>query len=344
MKNGKNAQNNKLTIGIPTYNRNSLLIQALLSVLEQSDDRMDIIVVDNCSPMPVLESAAEILDKFRAKGCGVKVITNPANIGGNCNIALTLSQLKSGWMLLLGDDDELSPDALPLILEKIREAPDNCTLMKFSHADNPCPAQVVETYQSLGDVGDKLSRHGYSWFHNFGFISTSVYHVDELRRHLPHAFHYAYTCFPHLIPVLLSLKEGQVFQNHPDHIINIQKSSKCTTAVDYTHAILGVCALGEVPGMRDFSKVMASYSAKNSFVKFIVKNFVIGICYEPENNRFWAGVNIRYGGSVAGWRGPVCIVLGWFQIWAVHLPFLPQLIRMAVERSGVRPRWHSERN
>lgn len=108
----------QVTVAIPTYRRSTLLRRALLSVLTQTfSGKLEILVVENPSEetAPGVQSDAERI-------CGeladarVRYVRNASNLGmvGNWNRCLDLAQGR--WVVILHDDDWLSPFYLELTL------------------------------------------------------------------------------------------------------------------------------------------------------------------------------------------------------------------------------------
>lgn len=110
----RNASSVFLTIAIPTYQRASLLVQAIRSALEQKDAgfEYDILVVDN---NPERGNETEVaMAQFRGNA-KISYLKNAENLGpsGNWN---RLYQLARGeWVVMLHDDDLLSPDYLRVL-------------------------------------------------------------------------------------------------------------------------------------------------------------------------------------------------------------------------------------
>jgi hypothetical protein len=88
----------KFTIGIPTFNRASLLQTSLQSAVSQSCGDLEIIVSDNASP----DNTGEVVHRF---GSRVRYVRNETNLGANANF-FRLVELASGeYFSWLQDDD-----------------------------------------------------------------------------------------------------------------------------------------------------------------------------------------------------------------------------------------------
>lgn len=118
------ANEPRLTIGIPTYNRRECLLRLLRALADQEgSDRIRVLVNDNHSDYDVAEAVSEagLPADFLGR---VNVRRREHNVGGDLNIALTLLDCQTEWMWLFGDDDEPTAGALKVVLEDMERHPD----------------------------------------------------------------------------------------------------------------------------------------------------------------------------------------------------------------------------
>jgi glycosyltransferase involved in cell wall biosynthesis len=106
--------NSFLTIGIPTYNRHNEIKKQVSLLLPQLDERVELIVYDNCSDTPIITNFTEFeLSKFT-------LIRNNVNVGGDANIARCFENCKTRWLWTLSDDDFVREDAVKIVLDRLR--------------------------------------------------------------------------------------------------------------------------------------------------------------------------------------------------------------------------------
>ena len=74
----------KLTIAIPTYNRNEILYKNFEKLLSQITDECRVIIFDNCSDVPVNDTIAELVEVN--SHIEISVVRNRYNIGMTANI------------------------------------------------------------------------------------------------------------------------------------------------------------------------------------------------------------------------------------------------------------------
>lgn len=105
----------KISILVPTYNRSSLLKQAIKSILKQSYADFEIIVVDNNSSDDTEAVVMQFTDGR------IRYLKNTANVGPIRNHNIALSLAKGEYIHMFSDDDLMLENNLALkvdILEK----------------------------------------------------------------------------------------------------------------------------------------------------------------------------------------------------------------------------------
>lgn len=107
----------KVSVIIPTYNRAEFLSTAITSVLNQTFQDFEIIVVDDCSK----DNTPEVVSRFNDKR--IKYIRNETNKGeaGARNTGIVNSN--SEYIAFLDDDDEWLPEKLELQVNLLKNSP-----------------------------------------------------------------------------------------------------------------------------------------------------------------------------------------------------------------------------
>lgn len=99
----------KVTVIIPTYNRAHVIERPLKSLLNQTIDNVEIVVVDDGSS----DDTDKILENYMDRLTLVKHETNK----GVCAAKNTgLDHIHGEWFTILDSDDEITPDALETLL------------------------------------------------------------------------------------------------------------------------------------------------------------------------------------------------------------------------------------
>lgn len=193
----------RLTIAIPTFDRNVILLSNLRRLVPQVKSRTDveILVIDNASPEDVESS---IVGEF-GRLPQLVVVRNRFNVGLAGNILKCIEQSRSAWMWLLGDDDTPLDGSVQRILDDV-DARSGFLFLNYSNREW---TQRVASFDTCGL--DELAERMDS-FHNFLFISSGVYNLAKLNSGLRHANSFSYTLAPHAALVLAGVgQQGRVY-------------------------------------------------------------------------------------------------------------------------------------
>jgi glycosyltransferase involved in cell wall biosynthesis len=198
---------NKLSIGIPSYNRSDQLKEQLNSLLKQDLSLVhEIIVVDNNSEYDVHELLADIIHPLDK----VRIITNPVNIKMGTNMLSPFLYCKTEWLWLLSDDDDALGNSIANILSEIEETPDNLGLIKFSIEGENFQEQQRSIANSLEEFIDYYYKDEKIRRGELVFISNCVFNVHNIRSYIGFGFEYSYTYIGFLLPVIFGLQERNV--------------------------------------------------------------------------------------------------------------------------------------
>ncbi len=128
-----------VTVAITTYNRPNTLGQSITSVLNQSYENLEIIILDDCSSGV---DTIEIVQQFINKDSRVKYYRHENRIGVNPNFNFAVTKANGKYFMWLCDDDWIDRDYINSCLNALIENRD-CILItgktkfyredKFSH-------------------------------------------------------------------------------------------------------------------------------------------------------------------------------------------------------------------
>jgi|GEM_PF-1131386 glycosyltransferase involved in cell wall biosynthesis len=190
----------KLTIAIPTFNRNEILKKNIKFLLPQLTDDCTLLVIDNCSPIPVEDTLNGLFSEYPA--LKYKVHRNITNIGGNANILRCIEFCETEWLWILGDDDIPEPDAVKIIMKNVDQNQD-ITFINFYCPDPFHPKRKKNIYtKGLENYLTHVDALAPSIF-----ISSNVYRLTDVKKYLSIAMFYQYSCAPQWIILLLSLHD-----------------------------------------------------------------------------------------------------------------------------------------
>src|SRR5688572_18460689 len=106
---------NRFTIIVPTRDRPDTLVHTLKTCTMQDFERLEILVSDNHSQGATADVVAAVKDPR------VRYIRTDRRIGMSQNWEFALGHIDDGFVLVVGDDDALLPNAIREISEILDE-------------------------------------------------------------------------------------------------------------------------------------------------------------------------------------------------------------------------------
>ncbi|TAE60220.1 MAG: glycosyltransferase family 2 protein [Nostocales cyanobacterium] len=110
----------KLTIGLPVYNGEKLLEQALDCLLNQTFSDFELIICDNAST----DNTEEICRNYAAQDARIIYYRNPYNIGCACNFNRVFKLAQGEYFKWASYDDLHAPNFLSKCIQVLEENPD----------------------------------------------------------------------------------------------------------------------------------------------------------------------------------------------------------------------------
>ena len=187
----------KLTIAIPTYNRNKILKANLQKLLPQVTNECSIIIIDNCSDIPVENTIRNLIKGY--SHIDITIFRNRHNIGMTANILKCFEICSDPWLWVLGDDDEVSDNAVERILIDIKRqkekhfityAWDEDSFKRKGEKITTGIDQFIDTFETFGAIL---------------FLSTSVYNMKKVSKSMSFAHFFQTSYAPHLAMLFMSL-------------------------------------------------------------------------------------------------------------------------------------------
>ena len=102
---------------IPTHNRSELLKRAIQSVLDQTWENMEIVVVDDASG----DNTPQLLQSLSEKNKNLKVIRNNESKGAAASRNIAIENADGEFVAGLDDDDVWRPKRIELLMEEFQE-------------------------------------------------------------------------------------------------------------------------------------------------------------------------------------------------------------------------------
>ena len=110
----------KVSVIMPVYNAERFLCEAIDSVLNQSYESFELIVIDDCSS----DSSYDILCEYEKKDSRVKVYKNEENKGVSFTRNFGVSKAKSEYVALIDSDDVWDKEKLIKQVKLFNDNPD----------------------------------------------------------------------------------------------------------------------------------------------------------------------------------------------------------------------------
>jgi glycosyltransferase involved in cell wall biosynthesis len=201
----------KLTIAIPTYNRNEILYKNIEKLLPQITDECRVVIFDNCSDVPVKDTIEDLVEANAH--IDISIVRNRYNIGMAANILKCFEECPDPWLWVLGDDDEVTDGAVARILSDIdmkRElhfityAWDADSFKRRQEVITTGIDQFLETFETFGCVL---------------FLSTSVYNMNKVIGSMSFAQFFQTSYAPHLVMLFMSLGDDGKCAFSKDQIV-----------------------------------------------------------------------------------------------------------------------------
>ncbi|MGH8300489.1 MAG: glycosyltransferase family 2 protein [Steroidobacteraceae bacterium] len=109
-----------VSVGLPVFNGEAFLENAIRSTLAQTLDDLELILCDNAST----DRTAEICRDYAAREPRVRYFRNPRNLGAAANYNLAFGHARGRYFKWLGHDDGMRPSYLAKASRILEERPD----------------------------------------------------------------------------------------------------------------------------------------------------------------------------------------------------------------------------
>ena len=229
-----------LTVAIPTYNRNAVLNDTLRALLPQMTDSCKLVILDNCSDVPVQSTASEVLKSYPQ--VNYEILRHRYNIGGNANIMRCFEVCDTEWLWILSDDDTINDNSIRMIIETITTN-GNCIYINFYASVYGHPKRT-HSYYTHGLL-DFITRMGY--YGNIVYVSAGIFRIDAMGGGIAVGNLYSYSCSPH-VAVLISVigNDGICYMSDFEIAKITSRGRKDAKGSELTYA-LGIGTLLDMP-------------------------------------------------------------------------------------------------
>src|SRR5579862_6129192 len=110
-----------VSIVTPVYNGEEYLVECIESVLAQTYQNWEYVIVNNCST----DNTAEIASRYQARDARIKLVncTDFLGVIGNHNRAFRLISPQSAYCKVVCADDSLFPECVQKLVETAEQNP-----------------------------------------------------------------------------------------------------------------------------------------------------------------------------------------------------------------------------
>jgi glycosyltransferase involved in cell wall biosynthesis len=240
----------RLTVAIPTFNRNAILLQNLKLLLPQLTQECKLLIIDNCSDIPVAETLKKVLDEFPA--INVEIMRNRVNIGANANIMRCFELCETEWLWVLGDDDPPTPHAVESILKHIRSYPQSLYFNFLSGGYDGLHKREQPIFiTGMAEFVERVDSIA-----NIFFLSSGVHNVRAMRPNIRLGYAYAHTQ-PNFIPFFTTIGEEGVCCLSDEQIVTYNRPSAEEQQWSVMYFGFGIMTLLELPMSPSIRKKLA---------------------------------------------------------------------------------------
>jgi len=109
-----------VSIGLPVYNGEDYLEEALESIAAQTYRNYEVIISDNAST----DRTADICESYAARDPRIRYVRNPVNIGGDRNYYRCVELSRGQYFLGAAHDDRFHPEYLERVLAVLEADPE----------------------------------------------------------------------------------------------------------------------------------------------------------------------------------------------------------------------------
>lgn len=179
-----------LTIAIPTYNRYLELdkqLSWLAAAIRGFESECEVLVSDNCSS----DRTPEIVQKWQQKLANVSFKANrhPQNIGLMPNLAFCIQQTQTEYLWMVGDDDDIRPEAISYVINSLRSSQNlsllnlNSRFLDLRTGDVTYDKYFEEGNDELIDDGHKVIERYLETeqYAGLAFMTAQVYRTTSVK-------------------------------------------------------------------------------------------------------------------------------------------------------------------
>ncbi len=171
-----------VTIGIPVYNGEKYLRQALESVIAQDYQNLEIIIADNTST----DSTQSICQEFTSLDTRICYYRHPDNLGAIANFNYVLEIARGELFTWLAHDDYFAPTYISKCVDKLNfhdRSIGCCSEIEFVNEDGSLRTGWTQYYRNIDGLNKNVVERVREIYNRVGWYAIySVFRTDVLRQ------------------------------------------------------------------------------------------------------------------------------------------------------------------
>jgi glycosyltransferase involved in cell wall biosynthesis len=153
-------RNDLVSVCLASYNSGGYLEATVKSVVEQTYENWELIIVDDCSTDNTQEVVTSVASRFGDPR--IRFVTNPVRLGMVANWNRTVELANGQFIKVLGQDDILKPDCLAVQVAKMQQYPEvtvvTCARQVVGPTDKPILVRRCFPREGIYDGLETIQR------------------------------------------------------------------------------------------------------------------------------------------------------------------------------------------
>ena len=170
-----------VSIGMPVYNGERYLAEAIESLLAQDYQNMEIIICDNAS----IDTTPQICQQFQQQDSRIQYLQNKTNIGASNNFNRTFNMARGEFFMWAAYDDLWDQTYIRKCVQKLKQHPEAIMCVtEFEMIDEEGKI-IGNGNEAIETINLSFSERLHQFFLNVGWIGSIVYglyRVEYLKR------------------------------------------------------------------------------------------------------------------------------------------------------------------
>lgn len=163
----------EVTIGIPLYNAEQFIDRTMKSVLSQTFDSIELLIMDDCSTDKSVQKIQEIKQEH-PRGGDIHIIHQPKNMGVSAARNRIIDEALGKYLYFMDSDDMIAPNCISLLYGSIKKNNAEIAFGSYEKREVGDDSKAIEQYCYPNKVLDN-GELGTFAFRKYGGIQASVW-------------------------------------------------------------------------------------------------------------------------------------------------------------------------